>query len=112
MAEESIPKLYADLTWVLTLLWIAKAGRPGEPRPQVHYYLGDRYWRLAEQYRRKGSTEKAQRLQVKAEYHLKASGWDRPPPAAAAMAMPIPRRPTFTEAIGWRSREAPPDDAA
>ena len=40
MAEESILKLRADLAWVFALVWVAKAGRSGEPEPQVHYYLG------------------------------------------------------------------------
>ena len=111
MTEESIWKLRADLAWILALLWVAKAGRPGETRPEVHYYLGDRYLRLAEQYKARGSVKKARRLREKAEQHLRASGWD-PRPPAAAMAMPIPKRPTFTEAIGWYLPPNPPDDAA
>jgi hypothetical protein len=111
MAEESILKLQADLAWILALVWIAKAGRSGEPQPQVHYYLGDRYWRLSERYKEKGSIRRAQFLRTKAERHLRASGWD-PLPPAAAMAMLIPKRPTFTEAIGWRTHPYPPDDAA
>ena len=111
MAEESILKLHADVVWVLALVWIAKAGRSGEPQPQVHYYLGDRYWRLSESYKAKGLIRRARFLRVKAERHLRASGWD-PLPPAAAMAMPIPKRPTFTEAIGWYIRTDPPDDAA
>jgi hypothetical protein len=105
MAEESILKLQADLAWILALVWIAKAGRSGEPQPQ------DRYWRLSERYKAKGSIRRAQFLRAKAERHLRASGWD-PQPPAAAMAMPIPKRPTFTEAIGWRIHPYPPDDAA
>lgn len=111
MAVESILKLHADVAWVLALLWIAKAGRSGEPQPQVHYYLGDRYWRLSERYKTRGSIRKAHLLRAKAELHLRAGGWD-PLPPAAAMAMPIPRRPTFTEAIGWRIDSRPPKDAA
>ncbi len=112
MNQESIWQLWADLTWVLILLWMATTSGSGKPHPAVLFYLGDRYWRLAEKYRRKGSTEKALRLQVKAEYYLKASGWDRPPPSAAAMAMPVPRQPRFTEPIDWPTRETPLDDAA
>ena len=111
MTEESILTLYADLAWVLALVWIAKAGRSGEPQPQVHYYLGDRYWRLSERYKARGSIRRAQRFRIRAERHLSASGWE-PLPPAAAMAMPIPRRPTFTEAIGWRIDSHPPNDAA
>ena len=54
MAKESILKLHADVAWVLALVWIAKAGRSGEPQSQVHYYLGDRYRRVAERYKMKG----------------------------------------------------------
>ena len=111
MAEESVLKLHGDVVWILALVWVAKAGRSGEPQPQVHYYLGDRYWRLSESYKAKGSLRRAQLLRAKAERHLRASGWD-PLPPAAAMAMPIPKRPTFTEAIGWYTRPFPPDDAA
>ena len=111
MTEESIMKLHADVAWVLALVWIAKAGRSGEPQPQGHYYLGDRYWRLSERYNAKGSVRRARLLRAKAEWHLRASGWD-PLPPAAAMAMPIPKRPTFTEAIGWYIHSDPPDDAA
>ena len=54
MAKESILKLHADVAWVLALVWIAKAGRSGEPQPKVHYYLGDRYRHVAERYKMKG----------------------------------------------------------
>jgi hypothetical protein len=111
MAEESILKLQTDLAWVLALVWVAKAGRAGEPQRQVHYYLGDRYWRLSERYEAKDSIRKLSCLRKKAERHLRASGWD-PLPPAAAMAMPIPKRPTFTEAIGWHIHSDPLDDAA
>ena len=111
MAEESILKLYTDVAWVRAIVWVAKAGGGGELQPQVHYYLGDRYWRLSERYKTKGFDRKAQLIRAKAEQHLRASGWD-PLPPAAAMAMPIPKRPTFTEAIGRRIRSEPPDDAA
>jgi len=111
MAEESTLKLHTDIAWVLALLWVAKARRGGEPQPQVHYYLGDRYLRLAERYKVMGSLRRARLLREKGERHLRASGWD-PRPPAAAMAMPIPKRPTFTEAIGWYTRPFPPDDAA
>jgi hypothetical protein len=66
MAEESILNLHADLAWIVALLWIAKAGRSAEAQPQVHYYLGDRYWRLSERYKAKGSVKRAQRLRTRA----------------------------------------------
>ena len=111
MAEESTLKLHTDVAWVLSLVWVAKAGRAGEPQPQVHYYLGDRYLRLAERYKAIGSLRRAGVFREKAERHLRASGWD-PRPPAAALAMPIPKRPTFTEAIGWYVHPEPPNDAA
>jgi hypothetical protein len=111
MTEESLWKLHTDLAWVLALLWVAQLSRSGKPKPEVHYYLGERYWRLSEKYRARGFAKRAQRLRARAERHLRASGWD-PLPPAAAMAMPVPKPPTFTEAIGWRTRSHPPDDAA
>lgn len=111
MTNESLLKLHADLAWIITLLWIAKVGGPGEPNSDVHLYLGDRYWRLADQYTRRGFTRKAKRVCEKAERHLQAGGW-RPLPPAAAMRMPVPKRPRFTQAIGWYVATTPPDDAA
>ena len=111
MAEESTLKLHADVAWVLALVWVAKAGRGGEPQPQVHYYLGDRYFRLAERYEARGSLRRARLHRERAERHFRASGFD-PRPPAAALAMPIPKRPTFTEAIGWYVNSEPPNDAA
>jgi hypothetical protein len=83
-----------------------------EPNSDACYYLGDRYWRLADCYRERGASGKARELQAKAEWYLRESGWWNGGPYAAAMAMPAPKRPTFTAAIGWRSRQGPPDDAA
>jgi hypothetical protein len=111
---DSLLRLWCDIFVAHLLLVLAKAGKSGEPQPDVYYYLGDRYWRLAEIYRRHGVSEKAERMQDQAEWYLRASGgWDGgPPQPAAAMAMPIPKRPTFTAAIGRRLRKGPPDDAA
>ena len=99
MSNDSLWQLRFDVVWVLGLLSLASAGRKTEPKPEVHLYLGDRYWRLAEYHSKRRATQKAERLRAKAEHHLRMGGWD-PLPPAAAMAMPVPRRPTFTEAIG------------
>jgi hypothetical protein len=112
MKEESDFQLRFDLAVALVLLAAAKAGRTGKPNPDVCFYLGDRYLRLAERYNRRGVTSKAQRLRAKAEKYLSGAGPWRGPPHAAAMAMPVPRRPTFTGAVGWPARKIPPDDAA
>ncbi|TMB66298.1 MAG: hypothetical protein E6J54_23215 [Deltaproteobacteria bacterium] len=113
MNQESVWQLRFDLAVALALLTVAKAVRPGNPNPDVCFYLGDRYWCLAEYCKERGSVNKAQRLRETAERYLQCSGPWRGPPHAAAMAMPVPRRPTFTQAIGWRTgMRQPPDDAA
>jgi len=102
--------LRGDLLVTNALLWVATARRSGEPKPEVHLYLYDRYRRLAEYYARRGQRKKAARLHDKAEAHYRRSG--RPgPPFAAAMAMPRPRSPFFTWAVGNREPRGP-DDAA
>ncbi len=105
--------LRGDLIITNAMLWVAGAGRVGEPRPEVHLYLYDRYWRLADYYERRGNRKKASRLRNKAEAHYKQSG-DTGPPFAAAMAMPRPRSPFFTWAVakGWGRRDPDDDDAA
>jgi len=112
MSEESVFKLRIDLVVALSLLLAAKAGRPARLNSDVCFYLGDRYFRLSEHYRRSRKFKKAERLRAKAEFYFEGSGPWRDPPRAAAMAMPVPKRPTFIEAIGWRMRKDPPDDAA
>ncbi len=113
MNPDSVWQLRLDVVWVLILLGVARCGRAGEPKPEVHAYLGDRYWRLGDYHARRGAKQKAARLRVKAKQHLRlGGGWDPSLPPAAAMRMPVPQRPTFTAAVGWRSREGPPDDAA
>lgn len=110
---DSFLRLRIDIFVAHLLLIVARAGKSGEPNPDVYYYLGERHWRLAEIYRRHGASDKAVRLQLKAELYLRASGfWDGDPPPAAAMAMPVPKRPKFTAAIGRRLPKGPPDDAA
>jgi hypothetical protein len=74
MKEESDFQLRFDLAVALVLLAAAKAGRTGKPNPDVCFYLGDRYLRLAERYNRRGSTRKAQRLRAKAEKYLRGAG--------------------------------------
>src|ERR1043166_9443832 len=113
MKVQSTFQLHVDLVVAHALLGAAKAGRPAEPNPDVCFYLGDRYLRLAERYKERGSIRKARSLRLKAEKYLSGAGPWRDPPYAAAMAMPAQTRPTFTEAIGWRARsKIPPADAA
>lgn len=76
MAEESILKLPADLAWVLTLRWIAKAGRSAELPPRVYYSLCGRYWHLSERYHVRVSVKPAER-------HVRAKVWGLFSPANA-----------------------------
>jgi len=77
----------------------------------VHLYLWDRYSRLAAYYQRRGNRRKASRLHAKAAAHFKGSGHTGPP-FAAAMAMPRPRPPFFTQATGRQRDDRSPDDVA
>jgi hypothetical protein len=83
------------------LLWVASAGRDGEPTPDVHLYLYDRYWRLAEHHRSAGHVRRAATLHHKAETHYRKAGHDDPP-FAAAMALPLPRPRVLTRAVARR----------
>ena len=112
MSDESVFRLRLDLTIALALLVVAKAGRPGRPNPDVCFYLGDRYQHLAEHYRRRRKYKKANLLRRKAKFYLAGSGSDPEPPYTAATAMPVPKRPSFVAAIGWRRRNGSPNDAA
>ena len=102
--------LRTDLLTVHGLLWMARVRPGGEPRPEVHLYLYDRYWRLAEYHERRGRSKNASRLRMKAMIHYRQSGSDGPP-LAAALAMPVPRPPLFTRAVARQARRDP-DDAA
>jgi len=112
LKPESLLRLRIDIFVTHLLLIVARAGKSSRPNPEVCYYLGNRYWRLAEIYRRHGACERAQQVQDKAEWYLRESGWWNSGPYAAAMAMPAPKRPSFIAAIGWRPQQGPPADAA
>jgi hypothetical protein len=102
--------LRGDLVVTNALLWVVSVRHAGEPRPEVHLYLYDRYRRLADYYQRRGKRKKAAGLYEKAEEHYTRSG--RPgPPFAAALAMPRPRSPFFTWAVGNREPRGPNDAA-
>jgi hypothetical protein len=108
--EEGPWGLRGDLIITNAILRIVDARRVGEPKPEVHLYLYDRYSRLAEYYDRRGKRKKASRLRAKAEAHYSRSGHTGPP-FAAAMAMPRPRSPFFTWAVGRRDHQGPNDAA-
>src|SRR5438552_7894420 len=100
-------KLRSDLAWAHVLLWVARTGRGGEPKRDVHVFMANRYLELSKHYSSRGLRRKAKRLEEKAAWHYRTGGPD--PPAAAAMAMGIPQSPTRLDAIG---RAEEPDDVA
>src|SRR5947208_10238613 len=103
MNQESVWQLRFDLAVALALLTVAKAVRPGNPNPDVCFYLGDRYWCLAEYCKEKGSVNKAQRLRETAERYLQCSGpWRGPPHAAARGAVRPMLRPWLCLCLGGR----------
>jgi hypothetical protein len=89
--QESRWRLRVDVTSTRALLWIATVGRQVELRPEVHVFLYDRYWLLAQIHEKNGNVARARRLKRKAERHWRLSGYDGPP-FAGALAMPV-RRP-------------------
>src|SRR2546425_10037222 len=101
VAEISPWVLRLDLVSGRALLWVVEVLRAGEAHPEVYLYLADRYWRLAAHCERRGRSRRAQRLAAKARHYL-----GDPLPPAAALAMPVPRRPSFTAAIGFRTDSA------
>jgi hypothetical protein len=106
---EPIWRVRADLLSTKALLWVAGAGRGGEPTPDVHLFLYDRYWRLAVHHEQCGHKRRAERFRSKAELHYRLSGHDGPP-FAAAMAVARPRGFLHTHAAASPSDDS--DDAA
>src|ERR671918_687229 len=64
-----------------------------------HLFFYDRYSDLAEYYRLRGRTAKADRLAAIAEAYYQAAPDDDDEPEAAAMAMPVPRPLIRTNAV-------------
>jgi hypothetical protein len=103
-------RLFWELGWAHILLWVAGVDRTNEATPQVHLYLADLHFRLAAEYERLRRRQQALRHRQIANSHA-ASGPEPEPPRAAAMAMPVPQSPIFTDARGIHVPE-PPDDVA
>jgi hypothetical protein len=112
--SESPWKLRLDLLSSRLLLWIAGAGRIGDPTPGAHRYLADRYARWSIYCRSKRDEAAARRLWNKAEFHFRLAGPDfefDPDNEPLAIAMPIPKRPSFTDVVARQRVPSPPDDA-
>jgi len=110
MKRSSVQKLHGEVVCAPLDFWLARIAG-GDTERDVHFYVGDRYWRLAEHYERRGWLKTAQRFRLQADHHLRLSGSNDTPPALA-VAMNVPRPPILTKAIGWCLRKTPPDDAA
>jgi hypothetical protein len=101
-------RLLLDIYSMKVFVWML--GRNGELLDS-HLFFFDRYSDLADFYRQKGRTAKADRLTALAELHFQAAPDDDDPPQAAAMAMPVPATRINTNAVSTtrvknkRSRE-------
>ena len=97
-------RLLVDILSVKLFVWLF--GHNGELLDS-HLFFFDRYSDLADYHRLKGQRAKADRLDAIAEAHFQAAPDDDEPPEAAAMAMPIPRPPVQTNAVGTTRLSAP-----
>ena len=93
-------RLLLDIVSMKGFVWII--GHDGELLDS-HLFFFDRYSDLADHHRRQGRTAKAERLAAIAEAHFRAAPDDDEPPEAAAMAMPVPRPMTRTNAVSATS---------
>ncbi len=91
MKKNSVLKLHGELVCAPFDFLLARIAG-GDTERDVHFYVGDRYWRLAEHYERLGWIKTAKRFRLQAEHHLRLSGWNDTPPAVA-VAMEVPRPP-------------------
>lgn len=87
-------------------LRVLAVGSLAQARPDIYLFLADRYWRLADWHASRGRERTARRLRARGESFWLAGGGQDPPPLAVAAAMPIPRRPSVTYAVGRRSPDA------
>ena len=88
-------RLLLDVTSMKIFVWML--GHDGELLDS-HLFFFDRYSDLADYYRQQGRIAKADRLAAIAEAYFQAAPDDEPP-EAAAMAMPVPRPRTSTNAV-------------
>jgi len=105
----AIVELHWRLAWARALLWVATAMREGETTPEVHFYLADLHYQLADAYRKRGWRIAAVRQRRIAEAHADAAPPPSSPRPAAALAMPVPQPSIFTDA---RGTQFDPDDVA
>jgi hypothetical protein len=95
--------------WVLGQLF-AWAVDPNGGILDSHLFFHDRYSELAERHRLRGRIAQADRLAAIAEAYYQAAPDDDDEPEAAAMAMPVPRRPINTNAVSTTQVRKPRAD--
>lgn len=83
-------QLRVEIVCMRCLLALVSVRGVTRPRPEIHAFLFDRYFRLAELYARLGDAGRAERLRRSADWHFERSDPDPPPPAAQALS-PITR---------------------
>jgi hypothetical protein len=89
-------RLLVDIFSMKIFVWMF--GQKGELLDS-HVFFFDRHSDLADCHRREGRIAKADRLAGIAEAYFQAAPDDDEPPEAAAMAMPVPRPMTSTNAV-------------
>jgi hypothetical protein len=92
-------RLVVDLWSMKLFVWLL--GTNGELLDS-HLFFYDRYSLLADHHRASGREERASRFDAVAEAHFQAAP-DDGGPDEAAMAMPIPRPPLFTNVVSDRA---------
>jgi hypothetical protein len=98
MESPTIWRLVYDLAWIKLLLWVAREGIVGEPRPEVHACLCGLYQQLADRFGARGRKRIAAYFLRRAEE--REGGFEPEPPPAAAMGMPAPRSFVSIDARG------------
>ena len=92
-------RLYYELASIHALLWLASTARRTEPTPETNLYLADVHFRLATDLQDRRKHVAARRHRNLANRYA-TLGPELDPKPAAAMAMPVPRAPVFTDARG------------
>jgi hypothetical protein len=111
--QGTVPSLWQlrwDVASTHVLVWLARPSETRVLRPEVHFFLADRYGRLARHHQRLGHVRRAIELDQKAEEQFRLGGGCEPPPAVA-MAMPAPRPRVLVDVVA-RAGPWHPDDAA
>lgn len=101
-SKETVFRLWTHVAWKESLLKVSKLYRSDQPPPQVYLRLADHYGCLARRYDRTGRTKIAKILDERAAKYFRLGGGFEPPPAA--MAMSVPKSPSFIRAVGRKER--------